>query len=181
MILKDLILDYNKTRSTEIKDNIISYIENTSVEELKLKLYDELVPGQGKADTVAGEIIRAINTIGYRYFKEQDVYFYGNGLDTVGSSAVYLSKLNKALETLIIRLYPEQYLITGNKEASYKNFIETLETRLIQLIKKTPNLVIKRNTEDSRTRYTTEADNFFMEYDEVLNNLDYDIDMEERL
>ena len=35
--------------------------------------FEELVPLEGKADTLAGEIIRAISRIGYRFYNDGDL------------------------------------------------------------------------------------------------------------
>ena len=34
--------------------------------------FEELVPLEGKADTLAGEIVRAISRIGYRFYNDGD-------------------------------------------------------------------------------------------------------------
>ena len=38
-------------------------------------LYAKLVPGQGDAETLEGEILRAINRIIYRWFNSGDKYY----------------------------------------------------------------------------------------------------------
>ena len=54
------------------------------------KLFKELVPNSGKADTVEGEMLRAINRIIYRYFNDGDYYFKGYGKETVSPSVRWL-------------------------------------------------------------------------------------------
>jgi len=51
---------------------------------------DELVPGQGKADTVQGEMLRAINKIAYRWYNDGDEYLRGYGTETAGPAHSYL-------------------------------------------------------------------------------------------
>lgn len=53
-------------------------------------LFDELVPVKGKADGKAGEIIRAVNRIIYRYFNDGDQIGIGYGRETVNSPARFL-------------------------------------------------------------------------------------------
>ena len=36
------------------------------------KLFEELVPVTGKADSMAGELVRAVSWIGYRFFNDGD-------------------------------------------------------------------------------------------------------------
>lgn len=42
-------------------------------------LFAELVPASGKADTVAGEIVRAVSRIGYRNYNDGDHIGVGYG------------------------------------------------------------------------------------------------------
>ena len=42
-------------------------------------LFEELVPGEGKAETVAGEIVRAVEHIAYRYDNDGDRIGIGYG------------------------------------------------------------------------------------------------------
>lgn len=54
------------------------------------KLFKKLVPSSGEADTIEGELVRAIMRIWYRYFNDGDYFFRGYGKETAGSSASYL-------------------------------------------------------------------------------------------
>lgn len=176
--LKQQIIEWSKTRDPELKQKITDAISNAQISDLRQNLYHDLVPEQGKAETVAGEIIRALNWIGYTYYETGDVYFVGYGLDTAGSEAIYLSKISKAFETLINTLYPQQYFITTSQKKSYENFLKTLEIKLLQEIKNNPELILKRNTTDSRTKYVNEAQTVFEPFDEIANS---GIDLEEDL
>jgi len=53
-------------------------------------LYDKLVPGQGDAETVEGEMLRAINRIVYRFYNDGDKYFEGYGTETAGPAHSFL-------------------------------------------------------------------------------------------
>lgn len=53
-------------------------------------IFHELVPSKGPAGTVAGEVIRAIGKVGYRYYNDGDVYYQGYGLETVAPSMQYI-------------------------------------------------------------------------------------------
>jgi hypothetical protein len=57
-------------------------------------LFQELVPVNGAADTVEGEVLRAINKICYRSFNDGDYYFAGYGVTAAGPAHAYL--LDKA-------------------------------------------------------------------------------------
>lgn len=59
-------------------------------DELFSEVLHLLVPDSGKADTVAGEMIRAINKILYRDWNDGDKFYEGYGLETCGPAAAYL-------------------------------------------------------------------------------------------
>jgi len=56
------------------------------------KLHTELVPSQGAADTVEGEMVRAVMRVWYRYYNDGDFYFRGYGKETVQPSVTWLRR-----------------------------------------------------------------------------------------
>tara|TARA_Y100000361_G_C11149290_1_gene340068 strand:- start:496 stop:1473 length:978 start_codon:yes stop_codon:yes gene_type:complete len=58
------------------------------------KLFSELVPGSGNADTIEGEILRAINRIVYRYYNDGDFFYRGYGTETAGPAHSFLINSN---------------------------------------------------------------------------------------
>ena len=62
----------------------------TEAETRMCELFEELVPAEGKADTVAGEIVRAINWIAYRNGNDGDRIGVGYGKETCNPPARYL-------------------------------------------------------------------------------------------
>lgn len=66
------------------------------------KLFEELVPEIGKCDSVAGEMVRAVSRIGYRYYNDGDKIGLGYGNETCNAPARYLQKHgNKKIKILI--------------------------------------------------------------------------------
>ena len=55
-------------------------------------LFDELVPAEGKADSLAGELVRATSRIGYRFFNDGDRIGLGYGRETCNPAARFLKK-----------------------------------------------------------------------------------------
>ena len=53
-------------------------------------LFDKLVPGQGKAETLEGEMLRAVNRLVYRYYNDGDKYYEGYGTETAGPAHSFL-------------------------------------------------------------------------------------------
>ena len=54
------------------------------------ELTDELMPDSGHADTLEGEILRAINKIAYRLFNDGDLPTEGYGVETSGPALMFL-------------------------------------------------------------------------------------------
>ena len=52
--------------------------------------FEELVPLEGKADTLAGEIVRAISRIGYRFYNDGDQVGMDYGKQTCNPPARFL-------------------------------------------------------------------------------------------
>lgn len=61
-----------------------------SIENALDKLFNELVPPSGTAETYEGELIRAIMRIIYRYHNDGDIYNRGYGRQTVNPSVRFL-------------------------------------------------------------------------------------------
>lgn len=88
--------DAEKTASAKFKaTESKTETPQTTKEETEAKLsalFDELVPMSGKADTAAGEIVRAISRIGYRNYNDGDHIGVGYGRETCNPAARYLAK-----------------------------------------------------------------------------------------
>ena len=66
------------------------------LDRIERELSERLIPARGKADTVGGELLRAIERMIYRYFNDGDVVSKGYGIETCMSSYLYLEdKLNE--------------------------------------------------------------------------------------
>jgi hypothetical protein len=71
------------------------------------ELFQKLVPGSGMAETVEGELVRAIMRVWYRYYNDGDYYFRGYGKETVGPTVYYLqtqspSSIRPALKNALL-------------------------------------------------------------------------------
>lgn len=54
----------------------------TKNEERINKLFEKLVPASGKAESLAGELIRAMSRIAYRFYNDGDQVGMGYGKET---------------------------------------------------------------------------------------------------
>jgi len=75
------------------------------LEDRNQSLYDKLVSGSGKSDTVEGEMLRAINRIVYRYYNDGDEYHTGYGTETAGPAHSFLVNANTGVKSAMVRLF----------------------------------------------------------------------------
>lgn len=115
----------------------------TAVEERINALFEELVPGDGKADTVAGEIIRAISRIGYRNYNDGDHLGVGYGRQTCNPAGRYLAA--KCGED-IAQLVWDAWGIYGDD--TYDAALAKLEEAVADYIDAHPELKETPNSED---------------------------------
>ena len=54
------------------------------------KLFEELVPSMGAAETTAGELLRAVNRIVYRFWNDGDMVCVDYGNETCNPAARYI-------------------------------------------------------------------------------------------
>ena len=107
------------------------------------ELFKELVPFEGKADTVAGEIIRAISRIGYRYINDGDRIDIGYGKQTCNPAARYLQSVCDLHIQLSIAIMWSEY-----NDAEYEELLEELKQDVLDFIEKLPELKTTPNETD---------------------------------
>ena len=102
-----------------------------------------LMPPSGKAETVAGEIIRAADRIHYRWWNDGDKINVGYGKETCNGTARYLEKIRGSE-------FPVEVWNGSLGEDAYTEFTENLVAEMYAFIKAHPELETTPNTEDSR-------------------------------
>ena len=106
-------------------------------------LFDELVPMKGKADTVAGEIARAINRIVYRNWNDGDHLGVGYGRETCNPAGRYLAaKCGPEVEKAVSALWGVELDETYDKE------LDALMQAVLDYLDGHPELRTTKNTED---------------------------------
>ncbi len=103
-------------------------------------LFQELVPFEGKADTVAGEIIRAICRIGYRFTNDGDQIAIGYGNQTCNPAARYLQSVCDDKIKLTIAIMWGLY-----NEAEYEDYLEDLKQEVLAFLEAHPELKTTTN------------------------------------
>lgn len=115
----------------------------TTTEKKINELFEELVPGSGKADTVAGEIIRAVSRIGYRNYNDGDHIGVGYGNETCNPAARYL---REACDKEVAECIDRMWGIYSDED--YKYCLDDLELAVLEFLEAHPDLKTKKNDTD---------------------------------
>lgn len=91
--------DAKVAREQELKAKAQSLVDEIGGDWQFEHLFDVLVPSSGKCDTLAGELIRAINKIEYRWFNDGDRWFEDYGIETAGPAAMFVINFENDDET----------------------------------------------------------------------------------
>lgn len=107
------------------------------------ELFEELVPASGKAPTVAGEIVRAINRISYRNWNDGDHIGVGYGRETCNPAARYLgAKCGEEVASLISAIWGIE------NDKAYDLILGQLEAEVVKYLERNLELKAAENRED---------------------------------
>lgn len=130
-----------KAKKAERRSSIISQIREAD-DPLHVA-FELLVPSSGKADTVAGELIRAVNRIIYRDLNDGDLFYEGYGIETCGDAVAFLCEkipyLEREFEDIAMRTMQGQ---------NYTDAINDIAYEVLDYIYNNEDLVIASNNED---------------------------------
>lgn len=115
------------------------------------ELYTEYVPQEGKASTVAGEILRAAARIYTRYYNDGDVINEGYGKETCNKPAHYLWTMAGARVKRLVNKMKEY-------DIDYEEHLEMLITEVVNHIKLCPEMKTESNNWDSFVDEEWESD-----------------------
>lgn len=108
------------------------------------ELFERLVPDTGKADTVAGEIVRAFSRIGFRWNNDGDRIGTGYGRETCNPAARYLiAKADDKVVDIIYDMWGAN--MTDNE---YDDCLQELCAAVLNYLESSPELETTPNTED---------------------------------
>lgn len=189
-ILKNIGRRHEMERlASQVGDEIVSILESSDSAENKISaLFELTVPSRGKSETVGGEIVRAVNRIGYRFMNDGDLFYTGYGIETCGSDALYLAnETNDSIYKLIVdagengNQLARDYASDREIDRYYRTFLSNLEQYVVSYLQENIGLFSEPNNIDSRNNYDTselEEDSKCMEYepdiDYILGDLDWD-------
>lgn len=133
-------------RRAEAEIHLKPMLDELSKADDKLELlFDKLVPSSGKADSVAGEMVRAMMRILYRDYNDGDVFYEGYGLETCGSSAEFLMGSDADLTDDFKAIVEDQLT-----DEAYTEAITAISNKLVEFIINNPYLMAENNSIDSR-------------------------------
>ena len=113
-------------------------------------IFEVTVPASGKADTLAGEIARAMMRLNYRNYNDGDVFFSGYGLETCAPSAQFLMDSDPSIEETIQEIVDNAKEYDYDIDSDYEVDLRQLTEVVVDLLENNPHLFGVDNTEDSR-------------------------------
>ena len=132
-------------------------------------LWKELVPGSGKAETVEGEMLRAINRMVYRFYNDGDKYFEGYGAETAGPAHAFLIDANHPLKSAMNKILDEP-----SGDASYERMLKDALDMILDHIESKQGKYTPNNVGDM-----FDYDSYFEDEEEDDDDYTYDYDDEE--
>lgn len=106
-------------------------------------LFNRWVPASGAAETIGGEIVRAVNKIVYGYYNDGDMIDQDYGKETCNAAARFILNIDESEPFVKCRELAD-VLCTHY----YENYEELLEGALEELIEKEELLSISENCYD---------------------------------
>ena len=130
---------------TDVEEELAEIIDKEDTEDILQYLFNELVPDSGKADTFAGELVRAIMDLIYNYKQNKYFFYEGDGLERCGSSAQYL--IDHGYEDDFAEIIKNIYSIDSSE---YENILISIADKIIRDINDNSHYFSERNDIDSR-------------------------------
>lgn len=135
--------------------------------------FERYVPMRGKAETVGGEVVRAMCRIGYRWFNDGDQIGVGYGNETCNAAARFLmEKCPRSVGDAVCDIWGCE------NEEKYDDGLNRLEERIVEYIEGSPELFDMENHEDMWS-YEEWEDTHYEDEDEEEYEEDWEEDEEE--
>ena len=148
---------------------------NEDTEKRMGELFSELVPDSGKAESKAGEIIRATSRIGYRWFNDGDMVNRGYGKETCNAAARFLmNNCNHSIEQVLSLMGRDGYI----SDEDYSDLLEELCEEVILFVDENPSLR-EVETEDMYDWFNEDEDRDDSYDEEDEEEFEYDCDWDD--
>jgi hypothetical protein len=126
-------------------------IGNQNLCDVFSSLFNELVPSQGPAQNMFGEIVRAVNRICYRKWNDGDIFYDGYGIETCGNAAEFLNQYGGQNIKSILNQMLDLGLRSddiGSREDKYDTFCEDLMESVVKFDKTEKSRLIQQSVID---------------------------------
>lgn len=117
-------------------------------------LFEELVPDMGSAETKAGELVRAVSRIGYRFYNDGDKIGVGYGNDTCNAAARYI--MNEFKDQEFSWTVNGMWGLVSDK--FYEKGLGLLIEQVVSYIESNPELKKEKNDGDYEDDYHAKED-----------------------
>jgi len=141
-------------------------------------LFDVLVPSSGKCDTLAGELIRAINKIEYRWFNDGDRWFEDYGIETAGPAAMFVINFENDDETPYYD-FMIKWAEDNSDDDEYDTKVEQLKNSMSAYIKNHPELLAMETKDMYDTNYK-DVEEWLNDHN-LIPTYEYDADIPDEL
>ena len=114
--------------------------------------FDKLVPAEGAANTIEGEMLRSASRMCYRWYNDGDYFYEGYGIETAGVAFIYLKNVAKKrkINKLYTMLRDLQY--SEKREDEYAEALEEVCQEVIKYIE-SRNENYRKNEDDLHNYY----------------------------
>ena len=134
----------NSSAVSQLTSDLSSHVDTQTALE---NLFELIVPNQGPAETVAGELLKAMMRLLYRDYNDGDKFFEGYGLETCASSAQYL--FDNGFDKQIQSMLDDAYRLSSDDD-DYTASLNSLAKDVLEYLAKNDHLFWTKNLEDSR-------------------------------
>ena len=139
-------------------------------------LFNQLVPSSGAAETVEGELIRAINRLIYRFYNDGDYFYKGYGAETAGPAHSFLVNSDQIPFDLQSTLTSTFNKAMGADEDGYERLIKFALEKILDHVEATPideYTPLKKEMFDFESEFEDEEDDYDDYYDEYEEDEEY--------
>ena len=162
------------------KRQLLEYARDTKDGKELDKYFDKLVPSQGNAGTLNGEIVRAVNRIGYRWYNDGDKFYQEYGTETAGPAMAFLRRHNEIdpqIQDAFKKL--EKAVVGTTTDKQYEKFLEGLFKYAVRHVEMIPTTKSDVDLFDYDSDYEEEEENED-DYDDYDDYDDDEFDNEEQ-
>ena len=121
--------------------------------------FKQMVPAIGKAETINGEIIRAVTRIGFRWYNDGDKFFEGYGCETTGPALDFLTNCSEIDPQIRAGFASAEWkAVDSFKDEDYEEFLLKLFELAVNHVETIPNKPTEVDMFDFDSDYQDDED-----------------------